>query len=189
MTETKERAQEAMDRLGLEVKAVFVPWSKSRNYKEGAKVSEMSLNWRVTLLRNGREVLTTDYSAGTGHCPAYKADIKAMGHSNSLMRGEAIHQECETGLPSLPRSDGSVYINRSGKPILPDPLDVLHSLVMDSDALDHSTYEDWASDLGYDPDSRKGEAIYRACLEIALKMRNGIGEDGLAQLREAFQDY
>ena len=26
-------------------------------------------------------------------------------------------------------------------------------------------------------------------LEIALKLRNGIGEAGLSELREAFQDY
>lgn len=44
-------------------------------------------------------------------------------------------------------------------------------------------------ELGYDPDSRKAEAIYKACLEIALKLRNALGEDGLAKLREAAQDY
>jgi hypothetical protein len=67
--------------------------------------------------------------------------------------------------------------------------DVLASLVMDSSAIDYSTYEEWAGDCGHDPDSRKGEAIYRACLEIALKLRNGLGEAGLAALREAAQDY
>ena len=30
---------------------------------------------------------------------------------------------------------------------------------------------------------------YRACLDIALKLRAAIGEDGLAKLREAAQDY
>ena len=43
--------------------------------------------------------------------------------------------------------------------------------------------------LGYDPDSRKAEGIYRACLELALKLRNGLGEKLLAELREAVADY
>lgn len=55
--------------------------------------------------------------------------------------------------------------------------------------LDSSTFEEWANEFGYDPDSRKAEVIYRACLEIALKLRNGLGEDRLRDLRELFTDY
>jgi hypothetical protein len=33
------------------------------------------------------------------------------------------------------------------------------------------------------------EAIYNACIDIALKLRSAIGESGLSELREAFQDY
>jgi hypothetical protein len=31
--------------------------------------------------------------------------------------------------------------------------------------------------------------IYRACLNTALALRNGIGEDGLKKLQEAAEDY
>jgi hypothetical protein len=75
------------------------------------------------------------------------------------------------------------------KAIMPDACDVLHSLLMDSEVLDSNSFESWASDFGYDPDSRKAESIYRACLEIGLKVRNGLGESIVAELRAAFQDY
>ena len=48
---------------------------------------------------------------------------------------------------------------------------------------------EWAKDFGYDTDSRKAETTYRACLEIALQLRNGIGEAGFTRLQEASFDY
>ncbi len=164
---TNEIIETTIAELGLTMNVEFVPFSRSRN--KGEKLP--SLNWIVTILRNGREVLTTDYMAGSGHCESYKASVAAMGGRNSIMRDEAIRRECEVSKAR------------------PDIADVLHSLVSDSDVLEYSTSEQWANDLGYDADSRKGEAIYRACLEIALKIRNGIGESGMAKLREAFIDY
>ena len=49
--------------------------------------------------------------------------------------------------------------------------------------------EGWAADLGYDTDSRSAEQTYRACLEIGLKMRNGLGDAQLRALRGIYQDY
>lgn len=182
MTTAQENAKVACDRLGLTIRAEFVPWSKSRNYKPNAKVGDMSLNWRVTLLVDGREILTTDYSAGIGHCLSYK---QKFGGRFSLDEADAIKFECENGRmqTNLRRLKGGM-----STPILSD-VDVIYSLVSDSDVLNYSTYEEWAGNFGYDTDSRKGEAIYRACLEIALKLRNCLGESVLAELREAFQDY
>jgi hypothetical protein len=71
----------------------------------------------------------------------------------------------------------------------PDIRDVLYSLSMDADVLESASFEDWASNFGYDADSRKAEGIYQACLKIALQLRQLVGDAGLAQLREAFQDY
>lgn len=172
-TEPKKPIQHAIEKLGLSIKAEFVPWSKSRNAKEKHK----SLNWRVTLLRGGKEVLTTDYRAGEGHCPSYKQTFGGM----SIDQRNALDYECE---------NGSRYnMALSGKPILPDAADVIYSLVMDADVLNYAKFEEWAENFGYDPDSRKGEAIYRTCLEHALALRNAIGDDGLRELQEAGQDY
>lgn len=163
--------------LGLTIRSEFIPFSKSRNAGE----KHPTLNWRVTLLRNGREVLTTDYSAGCAHCPAYKLALPRS------VRAGAIKTECEEGRAAHVVG-GAVYGAR-GKSLQPDSRDVIWSLIMDSDVLNAGGFEEWASNFGYDTDSRKAESIYRACLEIALKLRNAIGEEGLRKLQEAGQDY
>lgn len=173
---------EAMTALGLSVSAVFVPWSKSRNFDPKAKVSERSLNWRVTIKRDGRDVLTTDYSAGVGHCPSYK-----QGARWTLDYASTIEFETEKGHAA--RHMATLSAAMAGKAILPDAANVLASLAMDAGAIDAATYEEWAADYGYDPDSRKGEAIYRACLETALKLRSALGEAGLQTLRDAAAEH
>lgn len=181
----------AMAKHGITVTAEFVPWSQSRNKGEKSP----SLNWRVTVCQDKavcnppleppaerRAILTTDYSAGMGHCPSYNNPDHGRPGFMSLARDAAIRHECESGT----KADGRFRKTRLDGP---KPADVMHSLISDSDVIDHPTYESWASDLGYDEDSRKGEAIYRACLEIALKLRAGLGESVLAELRAAAQDY
>lgn len=59
-----------LESLKLTVDAAFVPFSQSRNKAEKSP----SLNWRVTVKRDGRDVLTTDYMAGAAHCPGYAAN-------------------------------------------------------------------------------------------------------------------
>lgn len=178
----QEELQTAIAALGLTIKSEFVPFSRSRNAKPHPKISDRSLNWKVTLLRNGREVLTTDYGAGIAHCPSYK-----QGTMNTY-DAERIVFETEHGYKAGQFS-GHVGRAPGSKPLEPNTLDVIYSLTSDSDVLDCGTFEEWASNLGYNTDSRKAEAIYRACLEIALKLRNALGDEGLAQLRNAAQDY
>ena len=175
--------QATIDKLGLTISAKFVPFSQSRNAKEKSP----SLNWQVTLLRDGREVLTTDYSAGCAHAPSYK-QTWGRRTSEDQERDSRVAWECENGRPA------GQFVNirhRAQNPptLQPDTEGVIWSLVMDSDVIDAGGFESWASDLGYDPDSRKAEATYRACLEIALKLRAAIGDAGLAALREAFEGY
>lgn len=177
MSEAQERAQKAMADLGLTVESIFVPYNASRNFKPDAKTREMSLNWQVTLLCKGRPILTTDYSAGIGSCPSYDK----YNRNPTVHHARMIDEECRTGR----RATGSF----TTKKVKLDPSNVVYSLLSDSSVLDSSSFEEWARDLGYDTDSRKAEATYRACLEIALKLRNGIGEANLKILQEAFQDY
>jgi hypothetical protein len=175
----QETAAAACDALGLTINAKFVPFSQSRNKHE----KRPSLNWLVTLFVDGRPILETDYGAGCGHCPSYKQGRMTVDQA------QAVKFECERGVPYKVSAAGA-YSPVGSKPILPDREDVVYSLIMDSSSIfDAGGFESWASGLGYDPDSRKAEAVYRACLEIALKLRSGIGEAGMAKLQEAFQDY
>jgi hypothetical protein len=166
--------QATIDNLGLKLSSVFVPFSQSRNKGE----KHPSLNWNVTLYTlspldgQRRNILTTDYMAGSAHAPSYKQSDNTQFTHNKVVA------ECESGRASA-----------TGKPILPNTLDIIYSLVMDSSVLDSGDFEEWAFELGYDTDSRAAEKIYQACLDIALKLRRGVGEHGLEELRTAFQDY
>ena len=153
-------AQEFVDSLNIEYKAEFVPQSQSRNadekYPSGLPMP--SLNWRVTVGN-----IETDYMQGYKHSMRATADE----HKQQVRAAET----------------GRTIRGRIPAPLL---IDVLYSLVMDADVINYTTYEDWASSFGYNEDSRKGEKIYRQCLEIALQLRQLIDLDAAA---EAFADY
>ena len=170
---------EAVAKLGLTVESVFVPFSQSRHKDEKHK----TLNWKITLKRNGREVVTTDYGAGRAHCPAYK---NRKGPETTIYNDNRITTECEKGFAAQPNSEYTVNPN---VPILPDSLSVIHSLLMDSEVINYACFEDWASDFGYDPDSRSAEKTYQGCMAIALKVNRAFNSFELEELRQAFQDY
>lgn len=69
----------------------------------------------------------------------------------------------------------------------PTAADVLSSLLLDAAVEDYSSFEDWAADLGYDPDSRKAARTYRGCLKMAPRVRAFCGNDDrvLSELRDA----
>lgn len=191
MIEQPATANAAIDSLGLTITSEFIPFSLSRNAKSAPKLNDLSLNWKVTLHHHGRPILTTDYSVGCAHCPSYR-------HVGNYLRPNAvtvdvfdvIRSECETGRArSRPREDGIPGIVMAGGRIDPSPVDVIAALAGEAAAIDAPDFEAWASDLGYDPDSRKAESTYRACLETGLKLRAALGDDGFRRLREAFQDY
>lgn len=171
--------------LAVTMDVQFVPFSQSRNAKPSPRLDDLSLNWRVTLLRNGRAFLTTDYGAGITHCPSYRQAHTSI-RNTGIDYSEAIRWECEHGTQARAFLGGLV---KGGTPILPDLQDVLYSLALDASVLNYSSFEDWAPDLGIDPDSRAGEKIYRACLDIALKMRAALGDDGLSKLQTACEGY
>lgn len=178
----RETLQAAIDSLGFTVRAEFVPWSRSRHTTE----DRPSLNWRITVVHNGRNVLTTDYGAGSGHCPSFK-----QGDRSEVQR-RLIAWECEHGKRGFYGANTDTVMAAGltiHKPILPDTCSVIASLVSDSDALNYPTFEEWASDHDVNPDSRAGEKTYRASLEIGLAMRRAIGDDGLRALTEACKEF
>ena len=65
-------------------------------------------------------------------------------------------------------------------PTLPDVLDNLASDASGYDAA--RGFEDWASEYGYDTDSRKAERVYRAVEAQATKLRAFLGDDLYAVL-------
>ena len=174
---TKEIMEQFIAKHGITMIAEFIPYSKSEGYVPDTPLSQRMLNWMVTIAKGGKEIITTPYRAGIGHCPSYV--FKAHGLSN--FETEAIRRELETG-----RSQVTGRVNEKILPTLPD---VLYCLVADSDVFNYPNFESWAADMGHDTDSRKAEATYRECLKIAVKLRLGFGDEALAELQEAATDY
>jgi hypothetical protein len=196
----RERILAFMAAHRLTVESEFVPYSQSRNAKPrpGSDGKPWpSLNWKVRVMVQAqaqpgaaRELVATDYSAGIGHAPAMKSSAAKRGpYSEKRNRDELAAWEIENGYPGAWGSMQAPHRAPRAKPIEPDPCDVLYSLASDSDVLDAGGFEEWAREFGYDTDSRSAEAIYRACLEIALKLRVGLGDDGLRALRDACRDF
>lgn len=60
----------------------------------------------------------------------------------------------------------------------PTAADVLSCLLSDASCHDNArSFEDFASDLGYDSDSRKAERIYKACGSISKRLHRLLGDD------------
>ena len=60
---------------------------------------------------------------------------------------------------------------------------VLDCLASDSASIENAQgFEDWASEFGYDPDSRKAERAFKACEHQAKRLRNFLGDDLYDQL-------
>jgi hypothetical protein len=183
----RERVNMLAHELGLELRAQFVPFSQSRNAKPRAGQDKpwQSLNWRVTLERNGRPVLESDYSQGVAYCPASKAP--AARFPINADRQRAIALEIESGRVAKPDFGGRPYQSRQAIPA-PELADVLCSLVMDGEAIEYANFAQWADELGYSPDSISAESTYRECLAIGLALRSAIGESALAKLQDSARE-
>lgn len=179
----KQEIHAFIESLGMTYKTLFVPFKQSRNAKE----KHVSLNWLVMIEKNS-QVITTDYMQGIAHLPNYTQAL-----SNNAMYADYLRECANTGKYAKNVKNRESFFRGAGYPLVnipaPELTDVLYSLMMDSDALNYSSFEDWAENLGYDKDSRTAEKIYKSCLEIALKMRAMLGPDTLERLREVFQDY
>lgn len=175
MSTITEHVAAFLNDRGITYSTQFVPQSMSRNSEE----KNRSLNWRVTL-RGKTGHLTTDYMQGIAHIPNYQHNDK-----RTVDHAEREELAAEKGRYAL--SKASIFPQRA----LPSPsvADVLYSLVQDSSALDSGSFPDWASELGYDPDSRKAERTYNQCIEIGRTLRDLFGHAGFATLREMFADY
>lgn len=174
--EIRENVSALLAKAGVTYSAEFVPQSKSRNATE----KEPSLNWRVTLTGVPIAPLTTDYMQGIGHVPNYNA---LKGPKTTLFNDGYLRNCAESGRYGNPDSITRIPLSA------PHAADVVQSLVLDSDVINYGSFEEWAREFGYDEDSRKAEKTYQACRAIALKLRQILGGELIAKLRDALQDY
>ena len=180
-TETKTQLEEYVNSLGLTYMATFQPKPQPAD-----KVKNPQLHWLISLSK-GKRTLETPYSQGMGHVQGYRQNFKTP--YDKRVAEEQYRYTCETGkLSYYSESAGNWYPSNKMQPT-PKLLDVLYCLVMDASVLDYSSYEEWAPELGYDIDSRKGEQVYKDCIKQSLALKNLIGHEALEKLRELYQDY
>ena len=115
---------------------------------------------------------------------------------NEFINHNRIHARAEwtddnPGMSDMPAgsSHWRVILTRSGKRMTvpfsqgpaisrePTAEDVLDCLASDAASFENAqSFEDWASEYGYDADSRKAERIYRAVEKQTVKLRAFMGE-------------
>lgn len=71
----------------------------------------------------------------------------------------------------------------------PQMADVFNCLLNDSDNIEGNDFEGWASDYGFDTDSRKAERVFNACQKTLLELKRLFTASELEELRELFHDY
>jgi hypothetical protein len=181
----KNEIEALIESMGIEYKALFVPFSQSRNSKE----KNLSINWLITLSKDN-QMWTTDYMQGIAHLPNYSPRSRNNADYQIFLR-----QCVETGKCAesnkFPEDYRSLILSkRIPAPKLTDILiDIMYIFVMDATAINCRSFEEWAEIYGYNKDSRKAEQTYNACRESGLKLRAMIGNDNLEKLRNAYQDY
>lgn len=163
--------------LGFSLRATFIPLSKAgpNDYPHG-----LCVNWRVEIFfhrgENTKPVVDTTYRTGIAHLQGYR---EHSGKLTSIDGAECLRQALERG------------VSRGYAPfrvVQPSLADVMQCLLLDAEALSYARFEDWADSYGYDPDSRTAEAVYRACLDIGLRLRAACEDDVLTRAYEAVED-
>ena len=78
----------------------------------------------------------------------------------------------------------TVYFSQGSAHTKPPTLaGVLDCLASDASGVDNAqSFEDWASEYGYDTDSRKAEKIYNICVQQAQELKALLGQDAYDQL-------
>jgi hypothetical protein len=64
---------------------------------------------------------------------------------------------------------------------------VLDALRCDAEAANYHSFEEWASDLGYDTDSRRAERTFEACSKTATDLNQFLGDDLFRELLEELE--
>lgn len=147
-------------------------WGKSRVHQ-----------YLLVLQRGSGGTLGTKWAAGEGIVErwAKETDTRSnvpvpIGGGERVFRASQLPGRWDT-------LAGQMFLKFVAPQYRPEAAGVLYCLASDAGGVQNSRgFEDWAADLGYDADSRKAEAIYRACCDMALALQRWLGLEKYAQL-------
>ncbi len=160
--EAADTLRALLDRRGIIMEASHRP-------KDGpARTTEWpQVHFTIALSSDRAGSLRTSYSCGLGVVEDWAKDNRGK-----------LPPGCWRGLTA---KKGSVAyaeaVEAAATRYEPDIVDVVGCLLTDASALDYDLFEQWASDLGYDTDSRSAERTYNTCREHGAELRIMLRDD------------
>jgi hypothetical protein len=155
--------------------------------------------WRISFARvsnparlPGTMTIETDYYTGLGH----RRMPDAFYFNGNRVRAERVIRHAGM-MPLLGiynpngKRDQAVLekaIDAVSKPVKPKAANVLHGLLMDSDACDMS-FNYWCSDHGCSPDSISALNTYQACCKIGEDMRRMFTADQRQTIADMLSEF
>lgn len=151
--------------------------------------------YAVTITRNGNALWTGPYKLGVGHVkiPTITQGLPCIKGGVQFTQDELYTWNALKVKPNANIQPKALQASLCAKlavvqNVSPTLQDVLHSLLMDSSAMDE-TFSDWCANFGYDDDSIKALETYQACAKIGQALSKSFTPSELQELREIFQDY
>lgn len=163
-----------MAQYGLEMVAVFVGLESRDGWDCFA--------WQITLTRGGRS-FTTPYRLGLGHAKRVETAPASSKIPRVPMTAELARKLSNGRKVTISDTEGYLLPN------VPTLADVLPSLQSDARSGEHLLFEDFASEYGYDTDSRKAEKLWRMCQEIRGQLQKLLGADFEAFMQQEEEDF
>jgi hypothetical protein len=184
------KIEQKLNDMGVSMKIEFVPLSKSRNAKkEYSRATDYTLNWKVTIFKDGKIIFKdVDYMQGVGHLPRGLGNSGYCAPGFSLIQDKFVKQACETGKYVYNwKKDSNTNILKDID--IPRIADIIYSLLIDGDAWDYDSFEDWAQSFGYDEDSIKAKKMFDDCMATAVAFHKNFSDQELEDLYDLFVDY
>lgn len=157
------------------------------SYSASFQGTKKSDNWErdqfVVTFTNGNNSESFEYGCGIGH--RLQVAKNAYKLSDSQLSGVKKLRD----LIGESRLDSTILdLGNKVYAVKPTQAGVLYCLLLDAQAADQN-FDDFCSDFGYDPDSRKDFKVYEACCETLQKIRKLFTNEQRAKLAELLQDY
>lgn len=148
------------------------------------------IQFNCRLSRNGKPFWNGPYSMGLGHVklPA-SLSFRVSDEQHSLFLTLKSKPNAKVKPEYMQAKLGLYQELATRQKLAPTLPDVMYSLLFDGSAFfDGESFDSWCSNFGYDTDSRKAEATWKACVETGMALRRSLSAEEVRELQEASQD-
>ena len=111
--------------------------------------------------------------------------LGSMSFNYSVGEAHVTPKDLDTHPRRVATREAQEALAKRFKPALRD---VLECLFLDAEALSATDFEEWASDFGYDLDSRKAEQTYNACVKTGRDLRRVLGRSRFHDLEQQLRE-